>query len=217
MPTRVCLLSPPAWSSQAPRTPASYRRPRRGCRKRRPSSRVSGATSRLQRAPRLRTDRCSSRSRRNSVLRSRGRPVDLGPALVPNPPCPRRSRGPQSRHRSGCRRRSGTQRLRSEFDAGPFYAGFGIVVQPDAEAPSFWTAAIIRGQPFPVRHSRAAALCGDAIPGATLPVSIGTGAPLIALAHRLRRRTRGAPCAGCPGSTPVNPLRRAPTTSPSRR
>ncbi|MGU3452145.1 hypothetical protein [Methylobacterium fujisawaense] len=103
------------------------------------------------------------------------------------------------------------------FDAGPFYAGFGIVVQLDAEAFSSCTAAIFRGQPFPVRHSRAAALCGDAIPGATLPVSIGTGAPLIALAHRLRPRTRGAPCAGCPGSTPVNPLRRAPATFPSRR
>ena len=104
------------------------------------------------------------------------------------------------------------------FDAGPFYAGFGIVVQPDAEFLSFCTAAIFRGQPFPVRHSRAAALCGDAIPGAILPVSIGTGAPLIALAHRLRpARTRGAPCAGCPGSNPVNPLRRAPATSPARR
>ncbi|MGU3469134.1 hypothetical protein ACLBXO_30245 [Methylobacterium sp. C33D] len=49
------------------------------------------------------------------------------------------------------------------FDAGPFYAGFGIIVQPDAEAVTLCIKAVSHGQPLPVRHSLAAALYGDAI------------------------------------------------------
>ncbi|SDA15696.1 hypothetical protein SAMN02799622_01372 [Methylobacterium sp. UNC378MF] len=58
------------------------------------------------------------------------------------------------------------------FDAGPFYAGFGIVVQPDAEAVTLCVEAAAHGQPLPVRHSLAAALYGDAIAEASLiPIS----------------------------------------------
>lgn len=58
------------------------------------------------------------------------------------------------------------------FDAGPFYAGFGIVVHPDAEAVTLCVGAASHGQPLPVRHSLAAALYGDAIAEVSLiPIS----------------------------------------------
>jgi hypothetical protein len=47
------------------------------------------------------------------------------------------------------------------FDAGPFYAGFGIIVAPDAETLDFCLAATERGEPLPFRHSLAATLYGD--------------------------------------------------------
>jgi hypothetical protein len=47
------------------------------------------------------------------------------------------------------------------FDAGPFHAGFGIIVAPDAETLDFCLAATERGEPLPFRHSLAATLYGD--------------------------------------------------------
>lgn len=47
------------------------------------------------------------------------------------------------------------------FDAGPFHAGFGIIVAPDAETLDFCLAATERGKPLPFRHSLAATLYGD--------------------------------------------------------
>jgi hypothetical protein len=47
------------------------------------------------------------------------------------------------------------------FDAGPFYAGFGILVQPDEETIEFCLDAKARGGPLPFRHSLAATLYGD--------------------------------------------------------
>ncbi|HYZ32899.1 MAG TPA: hypothetical protein VE684_11545 [Crenalkalicoccus sp.] len=47
------------------------------------------------------------------------------------------------------------------FDAGPFHAGFGIIVQPDDETLDFCLAAQERGAPLPFRHSLAATLYGD--------------------------------------------------------
>jgi hypothetical protein len=47
------------------------------------------------------------------------------------------------------------------FDAGPFHAGFGIIVAPDAETLDFCLAATERGEPLPLRHSLAATLYGD--------------------------------------------------------
>jgi hypothetical protein len=47
------------------------------------------------------------------------------------------------------------------FDAGPFHAGFGIIVEPDAETLNFCLAAKERGAPLPFRHSLAATLYGD--------------------------------------------------------
>ena len=47
------------------------------------------------------------------------------------------------------------------FDAGPFHAGFGIIVAPDDETLDFCLAARERGAPLPFRHSLAATLYGD--------------------------------------------------------
>ena len=47
------------------------------------------------------------------------------------------------------------------FDAGPFHAGFGIIVEPDAETLDFCLGAKGRGAPLPFRHSLAATLYGD--------------------------------------------------------
>ncbi|WP_114948804.1 hypothetical protein [Microvirga calopogonii] len=47
------------------------------------------------------------------------------------------------------------------FDAGPFHAGFGIIVAPDAETLDFCLAAMEHGEPLPFRHSLAATLYGD--------------------------------------------------------
>jgi len=47
------------------------------------------------------------------------------------------------------------------FDAGPFHAGFGIIVAPDEETLDFCSEAKARGAPLPFRHSLAAMLYGD--------------------------------------------------------
>lgn len=47
------------------------------------------------------------------------------------------------------------------FDAGPFHAAFGIIVEPDAETLDFCLGAKARGAPLPFRHSLAATLYGD--------------------------------------------------------
>jgi hypothetical protein len=49
------------------------------------------------------------------------------------------------------------------FDAGPFHAGFGIVVQPSHLALELCMLAAGRGRSLPVRHSLAASIYGDAI------------------------------------------------------
>ncbi len=47
------------------------------------------------------------------------------------------------------------------FDAGPFHAGFGIIVQPDQETIDFCLSAKERGARLPFRYSLAATLYGD--------------------------------------------------------
>ncbi len=47
------------------------------------------------------------------------------------------------------------------FDAGPFHAGFGIIVEPDDETLDFCLAAKERGAPVPFCYSLAATLYGD--------------------------------------------------------
>jgi hypothetical protein len=47
------------------------------------------------------------------------------------------------------------------FDAGPFHAGFGVIVQPDEETIAFCLEAKARGGPMPFRHPLAATLYGD--------------------------------------------------------
>jgi hypothetical protein len=49
------------------------------------------------------------------------------------------------------------------FDAGQFYAGFGIVVPAEEEMTEFCLEALARGHRLPVRHSLAATLYADAI------------------------------------------------------
>ncbi|MFE1599404.1 hypothetical protein [Methylobacterium sp. ID0610] len=49
------------------------------------------------------------------------------------------------------------------FDAGPFYAGFGIVVEPREDLLAFCTAAAARGARLPLRASLAASLYADDI------------------------------------------------------
>ena len=56
------------------------------------------------------------------------------------------------------------------FDAGPFHAGFGIIVPADEETITFCVEARARGQRLPFRHSLAATLYGDVI-GVNAPVS----------------------------------------------
>ena len=55
------------------------------------------------------------------------------------------------------------------FDAGPFHAGFGIIVAPDAETLDFCLAATERGEPLPFRHSLAATLYGDQLRASAPP------------------------------------------------
>jgi hypothetical protein len=47
------------------------------------------------------------------------------------------------------------------FDAGPFHAGFGIIVRPDEETLDFCLEAKALGGPLPFRYSLAATLYGD--------------------------------------------------------
>ncbi|MFL5254803.1 MAG: hypothetical protein ACJ8AI_18290 [Rhodopila sp.] len=47
------------------------------------------------------------------------------------------------------------------FDAGPFHAGFGIVVVPDEDTVGYAVEARTRGAPLPFRYSLAATLYGD--------------------------------------------------------
>ncbi len=54
------------------------------------------------------------------------------------------------------------------FDAGSFHAGFGLIVEPDAETIEFCLQAKARGGPLPFRHSLAATLYGDQL-RATMP------------------------------------------------
>lgn len=49
------------------------------------------------------------------------------------------------------------------FDAGPFHAGFGIVVVPGEEFAGFCVTAASRGDRLPVRNSLAAALYAEEI------------------------------------------------------
>lgn len=47
------------------------------------------------------------------------------------------------------------------FDAGPFHAGFGMIVEPDEETIDFCLQAKARDGPLPFRYSLAATLYGD--------------------------------------------------------
>lgn len=55
------------------------------------------------------------------------------------------------------------------FDAGPFHAGFGIIVAPDEETLDFCLKANARGARSPFRHSLAATLYGDQVRASAPP------------------------------------------------
>ena len=90
------------------------------------------------------------------------------------------------------------------FDARPFHAGFGIIVEPDAETLDFCLRAKARGAPLPFRHSLAATLYGDQL-RAEAPPGPADLALLQTLAEIL---TAGPGMAAKAG--PKQPLRRSP-------
>lgn len=49
------------------------------------------------------------------------------------------------------------------FDAGPFHAGFGVIVQPDEDTIETCVQSVTRFGRVPFRHSLAATLYGDAL------------------------------------------------------
>ena len=113
------------------------------------------------------------------------------------------------------------------FEAGPFYAGFGIIVEPRDDLVAFCTRAAVRGDRLPIRHSLAAALYADDIQARSLPVIEEVAVPdaivealmrqarlpkdlPVAGARRMRRQPkRGAisACISVAPSTPAHPTR----------
>jgi hypothetical protein len=55
------------------------------------------------------------------------------------------------------------------FDARPFHAGFGIIVEPDEETLDVCLEAKARGGPLPFRYSLAATLYGDRLRASAPP------------------------------------------------
>ena len=90
------------------------------------------------------------------------------------------------------------------FEAGPFHAGFGIIVAPDEETLDFCLGAKARGAPLPFRHSLAATLYGDQL-RAEAPPGPADLALLQTLAEIL---TAGPGMAAKAG--PKQPVRRSP-------
>jgi hypothetical protein len=90
------------------------------------------------------------------------------------------------------------------FNAGPFHAGFGIIVEPDAETLDFCLAAKAHSAPLPFRHSLAATLYGDQLradvpPGSTelallqSLAEILTADPSVPVKDEPRHRGRNSP------------------------
>jgi hypothetical protein len=90
------------------------------------------------------------------------------------------------------------------FDAGPFHAGFGIIVEPDEETLDFCLGAKERGAPLPFRHSLAATLYGDQLRAGAPPgpadlallqtlAEILTSQPSMPAKARQKRRSRQSP------------------------
>ena len=88
------------------------------------------------------------------------------------------------------------------FEAGPFHAGFGIVVEPREDLVAFCTQATARGAPLPVRHSLAAALYADDIQARSPPVIDEADVPEAIVEALIRQAD---PSAG----RPVVPARRS--------
>ncbi|MBC4015265.1 hypothetical protein [Siccirubricoccus deserti] len=95
------------------------------------------------------------------------------------------------------------------FDAGPFHAGFGIIVPVDEFTLSTARAAAERGNPLPFRQSLAATLYGDVL-RETLP-------PDEELLDMLEDLLSRAEAAGARPSTPPAPPRSAPPGPAARR
>jgi hypothetical protein len=100
------------------------------------------------------------------------------------------------------------------FDAGPFHAGFGIIVGPDEDTIDVCLAAREHGDPLPFRHSLAATLYGDQL-RAEAPPGPDDVASLLTLLEGLAaqpgasagagRKRRGGPSA--PPRKPSKPRR----------
>jgi hypothetical protein len=90
------------------------------------------------------------------------------------------------------------------FDAGPFHAGFGIIVEPDDETLDFCLAAKERGAPLPFRHSLAATLYGDQLRDGAPP-----GPADLALLQTLAEILTAGPGMAAKAG-PKQPVRRSP-------
>lgn len=92
------------------------------------------------------------------------------------------------------------------FDAGPFHAGFGVIVTPDAETVDIAVESKTRWGRLPFRHSLAATLYGDQLrPG--LPLSADQEAAFDMLQSLLERV---APPDAGPRLRPAAPRRKRP-------
>ncbi len=87
------------------------------------------------------------------------------------------------------------------FEAGPFHAGFGIIVEPREDLVGFCTHAAARGDRLPIRHSLAAALYADDIQARSLPVIDEVDVPEAVVEALMRE-------AGIPAGTPAVRARR---------
>ncbi|MGF3021645.1 hypothetical protein ACQVP2_02295 [Methylobacterium aquaticum] len=87
------------------------------------------------------------------------------------------------------------------FEAGPFHAGFGIIVEPREDLVAFCTRAAARGDRLPIRHSLAAALYVDDIQARSLTVVEEVGMPEAVIEALMR-------VADVPQGTPVARPRR---------
>lgn len=87
------------------------------------------------------------------------------------------------------------------FEAGPFHAGFGIIVEPREDLVAFCTRAAARGDRLPIRHSLAAALYADDIQARSLTVVEEVDIPEAVVEAPMRE-------AGAPQDTPMARPRR---------
>ncbi|TGD94923.1 hypothetical protein [Methylobacterium nonmethylotrophicum] len=86
------------------------------------------------------------------------------------------------------------------FEAGPFHAGFGMIVERQEDLVAFCTQAPARDYRLPIRYSLAAALYADDIEARSMTVIEGVDVPEAVVEALMRQ-------ANLPEGTPVVRLR----------